>query len=79
MKEIEVRSGGMKVFLQYSDDIIILGSSESGLYLLKYDDSGKTYSIQHLLPMGKIQYQVTGLNSYIKTLKRMSGSGLRKD
>ena len=42
----EVHSGAMKVFLQYSDDIIILGSSESGLYLLKYDDKGKTYFIQ---------------------------------
>ena len=35
----------MKFFLQYSDDIIVLGSSESGLYLLKYDDLQKSYNI----------------------------------
>ena len=44
---IDVRNGTMKFFLQYSDDIIILGSSESGLYLLKYDDPEKSYNIQH--------------------------------
>jgi signal transduction histidine kinase/ligand-binding sensor domain-containing protein len=49
----EARSGAMKVFLQYSDDIIILGSSESGLYLLKYDESGKTYTIQQFNAKGK--------------------------
>jgi signal transduction histidine kinase/ligand-binding sensor domain-containing protein/AraC-like DNA-binding protein/ActR/RegA family two-component response regulator len=36
----------MKFFLQYSSDIIVLGSSESGLYLLRYDDQGNTYAVQ---------------------------------
>ncbi len=42
----DVRNGGMKIFHQFSDDIIILGSSESGLYFLKYDDKGETYLIK---------------------------------
>jgi signal transduction histidine kinase/ligand-binding sensor domain-containing protein/DNA-binding NarL/FixJ family response regulator len=41
-----LHNGSMKVFLQYSDDIIFLGSAESGLYLLKYDDEGKTYKVR---------------------------------
>lgn len=41
-----LHNGSMKDFLQYSDDIIFLGSAESGLYLLKYDDEGKTYNIR---------------------------------
>jgi signal transduction histidine kinase/ligand-binding sensor domain-containing protein/DNA-binding response OmpR family regulator len=42
----DLHNGSMKVFLQYSDDIIFLGSDESGLYLLRYEDDGKTYNIR---------------------------------
>jgi ligand-binding sensor domain-containing protein len=60
----EVHIGAMKVFLQYSDDIIFLGSSESGFYLLKYDYDGKTYLIK--------QFSAKDKNS-IKILKITSG------
>jgi signal transduction histidine kinase/ligand-binding sensor domain-containing protein/AraC-like DNA-binding protein len=48
----DVHNGAMKFFLQYSDDIIILGSSESGLYLLKYNGSGKAYDVQQFTAEG---------------------------
>jgi len=51
----DVHNGAMKIFHQYSDDIIILGSSESGLYFLKYDEKGNTYIIH--------QFTVRGNNS----------------
>jgi len=44
----DVQNGAMKIFLQYSDEIIFLGSSESGLYVLRYDGSKKTYDIKRL-------------------------------
>ena len=40
-----VHNGAMRFFHQYSDDIILLGSSESGLYLLKYNEPGKDYIV----------------------------------
>ena len=43
----EVKNGAMQYFLQYSDDVIILGSAVSGLYYLKYDPSGKTYKVKN--------------------------------
>jgi signal transduction histidine kinase/ligand-binding sensor domain-containing protein/DNA-binding response OmpR family regulator len=43
----EVKNGAMNCFLQYSDDIIFLGSSVSGLYYLKYDQSGNTYRVKN--------------------------------
>jgi signal transduction histidine kinase/ligand-binding sensor domain-containing protein/DNA-binding response OmpR family regulator len=43
----EVRNGAMQFFLQYSNDIILLGSTVSGLYYLKYDPSGKTYKVRN--------------------------------
>ena len=42
----EVKNGAMQIFLQYSEDIILLGSTVSGLYFLKYDEAGKTYTIR---------------------------------
>ncbi|MFZ0280442.1 MAG: two-component regulator propeller domain-containing protein [Bacteroidales bacterium] len=45
--EGDVKNGAMKVFLQYSKDKILLGSSESGLYLLKFDSLKNTYAIRH--------------------------------
>ena len=48
----DVRNGAMKFFLQYSTDIILLGSSESGLYLLKYDEAGKAYAVQQFTAEG---------------------------
>jgi signal transduction histidine kinase/ligand-binding sensor domain-containing protein/DNA-binding response OmpR family regulator len=42
----DVHNGAMKFFLQYSDDIILLGSSESGLYLLKYNDPENAYAVK---------------------------------
>ena len=44
----EVKNGAMHCFLQYSDDIIFLGSSVSGLYYLKYDKAGNTYNSKKL-------------------------------
>ena len=43
----EVKNGAMQFFLQYSDDIIFLGSTVSGVYYLKYDSSGKTYTVKN--------------------------------
>ncbi len=45
----DVKNGAMRVFLQYSEDIILLGSSESGMYLLRFDVAGNTYSIKHFI------------------------------
>ncbi len=44
-KDTGIRSGSMQIFLQYSDDIVLLGSSESGFYFLKYDPERRTYVI----------------------------------
>ena len=35
----------MQIFLQYSEDIIFLGSSESGLFCLKYNDEKRNYEV----------------------------------
>jgi signal transduction histidine kinase/ligand-binding sensor domain-containing protein/DNA-binding response OmpR family regulator len=48
----DVHNGAMKFFLQYADDIILLGSSESGLYLLKYNGPGKAYDVQQFTSGG---------------------------
>lgn len=45
-KGTEIKNGAMQFFVQYSEDIIILGSSVSGLYILKYDPSGNTYRVK---------------------------------
>jgi signal transduction histidine kinase/ligand-binding sensor domain-containing protein/DNA-binding response OmpR family regulator len=42
---IEIKNGAMHFFVQYSDDIIILGSQVSGLFYLKYDHEQNTYKI----------------------------------
>jgi len=41
----EANNGAMKIFLQYNDDIILLGSSVWGVFYLRYDKSGNTYKI----------------------------------
>ena len=43
----DIKNGAMRFFLQYSKDIILLGSSESGVYFLKFDDLKNTYLISH--------------------------------
>ena len=61
MKDLMYIMEAMKFFHQYSDDIIILGSSESGLYLLKYDETGKDYLDKAVhIRRGKIQFRITG-------------------
>lgn len=42
----EIKNGAMQFFVQYSKDIILLGSDVSGLYYLKYDPEGYTYRIK---------------------------------
>jgi signal transduction histidine kinase/ligand-binding sensor domain-containing protein/DNA-binding response OmpR family regulator len=42
----EIKNGAMRFFLQYSNDIILLGSSVSGLYVLKYDYLKNTYKVK---------------------------------
>ncbi len=42
----EIKNGDMHFFLQYTDDIIILGSRVSGLFYLKYDHEQNTYKIK---------------------------------
>jgi signal transduction histidine kinase/ligand-binding sensor domain-containing protein/DNA-binding NarL/FixJ family response regulator len=42
----EIKNGAMQFFLQYSDDIIILGSSLSGLFYLRYDPVQNTYKVK---------------------------------
>jgi signal transduction histidine kinase/ligand-binding sensor domain-containing protein/DNA-binding NarL/FixJ family response regulator len=41
-----VKNGAMHCFLQYSDDIILLGSSNSGVFYLKYDSLKATYNVR---------------------------------
>jgi signal transduction histidine kinase/ligand-binding sensor domain-containing protein/DNA-binding response OmpR family regulator len=41
----EVNNGAMKFFLQYNDDIIVLGSAVWGVFYLRYDKAGNTYNI----------------------------------
>jgi len=43
----KVVNGEMKFFVQYSEDIIFLGSSSSGLFRLKYDSLARSYKIDH--------------------------------
>jgi len=43
----EVKNGAMQIFVQYSDDIILLGSEVSGLYYLRYDPSRETYIVKN--------------------------------
>jgi signal transduction histidine kinase/ligand-binding sensor domain-containing protein/DNA-binding response OmpR family regulator len=43
----EIRNGAMQFFEQYSEEIILLGSSVSGLFYLKYDHEKNTYNINH--------------------------------
>jgi len=43
----EIKNGAMQLFLQYSDDIILLGSSVSGLFYLRYDSEKNTYKVEH--------------------------------
>jgi signal transduction histidine kinase/ligand-binding sensor domain-containing protein/DNA-binding NarL/FixJ family response regulator len=42
----EIKNGAMHFFEQYSDDIIILGSSVSGLFYLKFNNELNTYNIK---------------------------------
>jgi ligand-binding sensor domain-containing protein len=42
----EIRNGAMQFFVQYSDDIIILGSDVSGLFYIKYDKDKNTYKVK---------------------------------
>ncbi|HBC79285.1 MAG TPA: hybrid sensor histidine kinase/response regulator [Bacteroidales bacterium] len=64
----DVHNGAMKFFLQYSDNIIILGSSESGLYQLKYNGPDKTYDVLQLNTEG--DYPIS--DDHIKFLHRDS-------
>lgn len=41
----EANNGAMHIFLQYSDEIIFLGSSVSGVFYLKYDESKNSYAV----------------------------------
>jgi len=77
----DVHNGAMRFFHQYSDDIIILGSSESGLYFLKYNDPGKEYKIMQFTSTGnnpiadnriKFIHRDSGNNVWIGTQKGMS-------
>ena len=67
-----LHNGAMKVFLQFSDDMIFLGSAESGLYLLRYDDERNTYNIR--------PFNVKGSNSIsddrIKFIHKDSGGNV---
>jgi ligand-binding sensor domain-containing protein len=42
----KVKNGAMHSFLQYSKDIIILGSSNSGIFYLRYDSLKRTYLVR---------------------------------
>jgi signal transduction histidine kinase/ligand-binding sensor domain-containing protein/DNA-binding response OmpR family regulator len=44
----EIKNGAMRFFVQYSDDIIMLGSSVSGLFYLRYDPDKNTYRVKQI-------------------------------
>ena len=44
----EIKNGAMQFFVQYSNDIIIIGSANSGLFYLKYDNGKNTYNVSHI-------------------------------
>jgi signal transduction histidine kinase/ligand-binding sensor domain-containing protein/DNA-binding response OmpR family regulator len=44
----EIKNGAMQFFLQYSKDVILVGSGEAGLFYLKYDPAGNTYKIKQI-------------------------------
>lgn len=44
----EIKNGAMQFFEQYSNDIIILGSSESGLFVLKFNPALNTYTVKRI-------------------------------
>jgi len=77
----DVHNGAMRFFHQYSDDIILLGSSESGLYLLKYNEPGKDYIVSQFTSGGnspiadnciKFIHKDSDNNVWIGTQKGMS-------
>jgi signal transduction histidine kinase/ligand-binding sensor domain-containing protein/CheY-like chemotaxis protein/AraC-like DNA-binding protein len=48
-----VRNFRMTSFLQYSEDIIFLGSSNGGIFILEYDDELATYRISQVTDKGQ--------------------------
>ncbi len=42
----------INTFLQYSEDIVILGSSNSGIFILRYDAADDHYQVSHYLDKG---------------------------
>jgi signal transduction histidine kinase/ligand-binding sensor domain-containing protein/DNA-binding response OmpR family regulator len=44
----EIKNGAMQFFMQYSNDIIFLGSASSGLFFLKYDKDKNTYQVSQI-------------------------------
>jgi signal transduction histidine kinase/ligand-binding sensor domain-containing protein/DNA-binding response OmpR family regulator len=44
----EIKNGAMQFFLQYSNDIIVVGSGTAGLFLLNYDYSKNSYEIRQI-------------------------------
>ena len=68
----EVKNGAMQFFLQYSDDIIFLGSAVSGLYYLKYDQEGKTYSVKNFNDKSESSLS----NPSVRFIHKDSGSNL---
>lgn len=44
----EIKNGAMQFFLQYSNNIILLGSGVSGLFILRYDASRNTYDVKQI-------------------------------
>ena len=52
----EIKNGAMQFFVQYSDDIIILGSQVSGLFYLKYDHEENTYKITQFTEQSERSY-----------------------
>jgi signal transduction histidine kinase/ligand-binding sensor domain-containing protein/AraC-like DNA-binding protein len=49
----EANTSSITSFLQYNEDIIILGSSNAGVFILRFDKGGKTYQVSQFVDRGK--------------------------
>ncbi|MBN1791484.1 MAG: response regulator [Bacteroidales bacterium] len=47
-----VANSEITCFLQYTDDIVILGSSGAGIFILQYDEGKETYSVSQYIDRG---------------------------
>lgn len=77
-EETEIKNGAMQFFLQYSEDVIILGSSVSELFYLKYDSEQNTYIPKHFTERSESPLSDSGVRFIHKDANGNIWIGTRK-